>query len=187
MPRLAAAALIGLAFLAGLVLAWAAWAGGTVGAKVSYSLNVLHEDAEEPLIFDTIDFETGGDFFQEGTPDRLVVAQTGCYLVEAQITILGSMYGPDSLPTVGGNRNPSATNFLISITRNGDPHDLVAATRLTNQNPQVAHLNDATSVECFEQGDYIQLFVAPDNRLIESNWPDSGGNLSPVLFLVLLD
>ena len=154
------------------------------GAKVSYSTNRMSSD--KPLIFDRVEFDTNG-FFDSSQPDRLTVRVAGCYFVEAQITILGWGYArsgrpTDSDPSFG---NPSSPNFAIEIKRNGDPNDFVAAENRTNEDAGTAQIGHAMSVECFEAGDYVQLFVT-GNRLIESNWPGTGGSLSPVLLLVLV-
>jgi hypothetical protein len=150
-----------------------------IGAKVSYTTNRL--STNEPITFDTVDFD-GGGFFNPAQPDRLTVAVAGCYFVEAQVTILGWGYGSGGRMTRG---NPASPAFSIEIKRNGDASDYVAADNRTNEDPGVAQLGHTATVECFAVGDYIQLFVTA-NRLVESNWPQTGGSLSPVLLMVLL-
>jgi hypothetical protein len=154
-------------------------AAPVIGAKVSYTTNRL--STNEPITFDTVDFD-GGGFFNPAQPDRLTVAVAGCYFVEAQVTILGWGYGDDGRMTRG---NPASPEFSIEIKRNGNAGDYVAADNRTDENAGVAQLGHTATVECFDAGDYVQLFVTA-NRLVESNWPDTGGSLSPVLLMVLL-
>lgn len=155
-----------------------------IGAKVSHSASRLSTSA--PITFDTVDFD-GGAFFNKAKPDRLTVSVAGCYYVEAQITILGWGYGRNGRMIRGdpGSGNPESPNFIMEIKRNGDPTDYVAADNRTDENPGEAQLGHTSTVECFEVGDYIQLFVTP-NRMVESNWPKAGGSLSPVMLMVLL-
>jgi hypothetical protein len=154
------------------------------GAKVAYSKNRISSD--QPIVFDTVEFDTSG-FFDASQPDRLTVPVAGCYFVEAQVTILGWGYARSGLPTDSDPSygNPPSPNFAIEIKRNGDPHDYVAAENRTNEDTGTAQIGHAMSVECFEAGDYIQLFVT-GNRLVESNWPGTDGSLSPVLLMVLV-
>lgn len=151
-----------------------------IGAKVSYDESRLHTDQSEPLTFNVVEFESGGNFFDEDEPDRLTVAVTGCYLVQAQITVLGSDYNLEGTPQGG---NPESPHFIIEIKKNGDPDEFVAADYLSDEDGRQALLNHTGSVECFVRGEYIQLFVT-GNRVIESNWPDSDGSVSPVLSMV---
>jgi hypothetical protein len=153
-----------------------------IGVKVSYDESFLHADQSEPLTFNVVEFESGGNFFDESRPDRLTVPVTGCYLVQAQITVLGSDY---NLQGVTGGGNPESPSFIIEIKKNGDPDEFVAADFLSDEDPHLALLNHTGSVECFLKGEYIQLFVTGD-RVIESNWPDSDGSVSPVLYMVLV-
>lgn len=150
-----------------------------IGAKVSYSKNRL--SSALPITFDSVDFD-GGGFFDPARPDRLTVAVAGCYFVEAQVTILGWGYGAGGRMTRG---NPASPSFSMEVRRNGEKDDYVAADNRTNEDPGVAQLGHTATVECFEVGDYIQLFVTP-NRLVESNWPNTDGSLSPVLVMVLV-
>ncbi|MEP7082930.1 MAG: hypothetical protein ABI841_08170 [Chloroflexota bacterium] len=173
--------------LVGLAVAIAAVAAvallrpnGIIGAKVSYDESRLHTDRSEPLTFNVVEFESGGDFFNEDRPDRLTVAVTGCYFVQAQITVLGSDYNLAGTPEGG---NPESPDFIIEIRKNGDPDEFVAADYLSDEDGHQALLNHTGSVECFQRGEYIQLFVT-GNRVIESNWPDSDGSVSPVLYMV---
>lgn len=154
--------------------------GPIIGAKVSYDESRLHTDQSEPVTFNVVEFESGGNFFDEAHPDRLTVAVSGCYLVQAQITVLGSDYNLEGTPEGG---NPESPDFIIEIKKNGDPDEFVAVDFLSDENPRLALLNHTGSVECFVQGEYIQLFVTAD-RVIESNWPDSDGSVSPVLYMV---
>ncbi len=151
-----------------------------IGAKVSYDANRLHTDESEPLTFNVVHFESGGDFFDPDHPDRLTVPLAGCYHVQAQVTVLGSAYDENGLP---GRGNPPSRDFIIAIKRNGNPFDFVAADYLSNELRISAQLNHTGTVQCFEAGDYVQLFVT-GNRLIESNWPATGGSVSPVLYMV---
>jgi len=151
-----------------------------IGVKVSYTTTFLHTDASEPLTFNVVEFESGGEFFDEDRPDRLTVPVDGCYLVQAQITVLGSDYNLEGVP---GGGNPASAEFIIEIKKNGDPSDFVAADSLSNESPGLALLNHTGSVECFERGEYVQLFVT-GNRVIESNWPDMDGSVSPVLYMI---
>lgn len=151
-----------------------------VGAKVSYDTNRLHTDESEPLTFNVVHFESGGDFFDENQPDRLTVPRTGCYHVQAQVTVLGSGYDESGRQGIG---NPPSRDFVIAIKRNGNPTDFVAADYLSNELRISAQLNHTGTVQCFEEGDYVQLFVT-GNRFIESNWPATGGSVSPVLYMV---
>jgi hypothetical protein len=102
--------------------------------------------------------------------------------VQAQITVLGSDYNLEGVP---GGGNPASPDFIIEIKKNGDPDDFVAADYLSDESPGLALLNHTASVECFERGDYVQVFVT-GNRVIESNWPDSDGSVSPVLLMIYL-
>ena len=154
--------------------------GHITGVKVSHDETLLHTDHSDPLTFNVVEFESGGDFFDMGEPDRLTVAVAGCYLVQAQITVLGSDYNLEGVP---GGGNPESPDFIIEIKRNGDPEDFVAADFLSDENPRLALLNPTGTLECFQRGDYIQVFVTGD-RVIESNWPDSEGSVSPVLWMV---
>lgn len=151
-----------------------------IGVKVSYDTTFLHTDASEPLTFNVVEFESGGEFFDADRPDRLTVPVDGCYLVQAQITVLGSDYNLEGVP---GGGNPASPDFIIEIKKNGDPTDFVASDYLSNESHGLALLNHTGSVECFEQGEYIQLFVT-GNRVIESNWPDTDGSVSPVLYMI---
>lgn len=154
--------------------------GPIIGVKVSHDETRLHTDQADPLTFNVVEFESGGDFFDESRPDRLTVPVTGCYLVQAQITVLGSDYNLEGVP---GGGNPESPDFIIEIKKNGNPDEFVAADFLSDENPRLALLNHTGSVECFVQGEFIQLFVTGD-RVIESNWPDSNGSVSPVLYMV---
>lgn len=151
-----------------------------IGVKVSHDETRLHEDQSDPLTFNVVEFESGGDFFDESQPDRLIVPITGCYLVQAQITVLGSDYNLEGVP---GGGNPESPDFIIEIKKNGDPDEFVASDFLSDENPRLALLNHTGSLECFTEGEFIQVFVT-GNRVIESNWPDSNGSLSPVLYMV---
>lgn len=151
-----------------------------IGVKVSYDASRLHSDHADALTFNVVEFESGGNFFDEAHPDRLTVPVTGCYLVQAQITVLGSDYNLEGRP---GGGNPESRDFIIEIKKNGDPTDFVAADYLSDENPRLALLNHTGSVECFTRGDYIQVFVTGD-RVIESNWPDTNGSVSPVLYMI---
>ncbi len=82
-----------------------------------------------------------------------------------------------------GGGNPASADFIIEIKKNGDPSDFVAADYLSDESPGLALLNHTGSVECFERGEYVQLFVT-GNRVIESNWPDTDGSVSPVLYMI---
>ncbi|MGH3118953.1 MAG: hypothetical protein ACRDQ2_17940, partial [Gaiellales bacterium] len=118
-------------------------------------------------------------------PDRLTAPVDGCYELGAQVTILGDAYGPDSEPATDESQNPANPNWWMLIRRNGDPDDYLAAAR---ENPAERHgvaFEETHTVACLEAGDYIQLFVTPD-RLVESNWPGTGGSISPVLYLILV-
>jgi hypothetical protein len=148
-----------------------------IGAKVSRSANSLSTSAA--VSFDQVWFESGGDFWNPAQPDRLTVQVAGCYLVQGQITVLGYGYNANSQP-LGGN--PPAPNYGIFVMANGIEY--VAADNLTDELGRWAQLNHTGTVACFEVGDYLQLFVTP-GLLVESNWPGIG-NLSPVLFIVLL-
>ena len=171
-------ALFGLGFLLAAILFIRP--AGVVGAKVSYDETRLHTDRSEPLTFNVVDFEAGGDFFDESRPDRLTAPVAGCYLIQAQVTVLGSDYNLAGTPEGG---NPESPDFIIEIKKNGDPEDFVAADFLSSENPRLALLNHTGSVECLDAGDYVQVFVT-ENRVIESNWPDTGGSVSPVLYMV---
>jgi hypothetical protein len=151
-----------------------------IGVKVSHDETRLHTDQSDPLTFNVVEFESGGDFFDESRPDRLTVPVTGCYLVQAQITVLGSDYNLEGVP---GGGNPESPDFIIEIKKNGDPDEFVASDFLSDENPRLALLNHTGSLECFVRGEYIQVFVTGD-RVIESNWPDSDGSVSPVLYMV---
>ena len=155
-----------------------------IGAKVSHSASRISTNAA--VTFDTVDFD-GGGFFSPSKPDRLTVSVAGCYYVEAQVTILGWGYGRTGRMIRGdpGSGNPESPNFIMEIKRNGSATDYVAADNRTDENAGEAQLGHTATVECFEVGDYIQLFVTP-NRMVESNWPKTGGSLSPVLLMVLL-
>jgi hypothetical protein len=155
-----------------------------IGAKVSQSSSRVSGD--RPIRFDTVDFD-GGGFFDQSKPDRLTVSVAGCYFVEAQITILGWGYDRNGRMIKGdpGTGNPESPNFIMEIKRNGNASDYVAADNRTDENAGEAQLGHTATVECFEVGEYIQLFVTP-NRLVESNWPRTGGSLSPVLLMVML-
>jgi hypothetical protein len=169
---------------------------GVVGAKVSYSRNALSGD--EALTFDHVHFERGGDLFDLDQPDRLTAPVAGCYEVGAQVTILGDAYDseglavetadPDSrVDRVSGREdaNPPNPHWWMLIRRNGDDDDYLAAAR---ENPAERHgvaFGEAHTVACLSAGDYIQLFVTP-NRMVESNWPGTGGSISPVLYMVLI-
>ena len=174
---------IGIA-LVGLSLAIAAAAmpppDRIIGAKVSNDETRLHRDQSDPLTFNVVDFESGGKFFDDAHPDRLTVAISGCYMVQAQITVLGSDYNLEGVP---GGVNPESPDFIIEIKKNGDPDEFVASDFLSDENPRLALLNHTGTLECFQRGEYIQVFVTGD-RVIESNWPDSGGSVSPVLYMV---
>jgi len=154
----------------------------TIGVKISHDANRLHTEYSEPVTFNVVEFESGADFFDENQPDRLTVPMTGCYHVQAQITVLGSGYNLSGLEFTG---NPPSRDYIIEIKKNGDPTDWVAADYLSDENPRSALLNHTGSVECFEEGDYIQLFVT-GNRVIESNWPGTRGSVSPVLYMVYI-
>ena len=154
--------------------------GQVIGAKVSNDETRLHADQSEPLTFNVVEFESGGNFFDDADPDRLTVAISGCYLVQAQITVLGSDYNLEGVP---GGGNPESPDFIIEIKKNGDPDEFVAADFLSDENPRLALLNHTGAVECFQRGEYIQVFVT-GNRVIESNWPNSDGSVSPVLWMV---
>jgi len=167
----------------GLVADASGYPAEIVGAKVSLSENVLSD--EEAIVFDHVQFEHGGELFDSRKPDRLTAPVDGCYEIGAQVTILGDAYGPDSEPAVDGEKNPPNPNWWMLIRRNGVPDDYLAAAR---ENPAERHgvaFDETHTVACLEAGDYIQLFVTP-NRLIESNWPGSGGSISPVLYLILI-
>lgn len=151
-----------------------------VGAKVSYDSNRLHTDESEPLTFNVVHFESGGDFFDPDQPDRLTVPRTGCYHVQAQVTVLGSGYDENGRQ---GRGNPPSRDFVIAIKRNGNPTDYVAADYLSNELRISAQLNHTGTVQCFAEGDFVQLFVT-GNRFVESNWPATGGSVSPVLYMV---
>jgi hypothetical protein len=153
-----------------------------IGVKVSHDTTRLHTDRDDPITFNTVEFESGGEFFDRDRPDRLTVAVAGCYFVQAQITVLGSDYNLEGVP---GGGNPASPDFIIEIKKNGDPDDFVAADYLSDESPGLALLNHTGSVECFDRGDYVQVFVTGD-RVIESNWPDSDGSVSPVLLMIYL-
>ena len=154
----------------------------TIGVKVSHDTNRLHTEYSEAVTFNVVEFESGANFFDENQPDRLTVPMTGCYHVQAQVTVLGSGYDLRGFEFMG---NPPSPDYSIEIKKNGDPTDFVAADYLTDENPESALLNHTGSVECFQQGDYIQLFVT-GNRVIESNWPGTRGSVSPVLYMVYI-
>lgn len=158
--------------------------GELVGAKVSFSRNALSD--EDALSFDHIQFERGGDLFDRSRPDRLTAPIDGCYEVGAQVTILGDGYTAQSLEAEEGERaNPANPHWWLFIRRNGDPDDYLAAAR---ENPAERHgvaFGEAQTIACLAAGDYVQLFVTP-NRLVESNWPGTGGSISPVLYMVLV-
>lgn len=182
--------------IAGLVLAVAAFfassTGGAqvvvgqpfIGAKISRSTSFLNHSLAVPLSFDVQRFDQGGNFYNPTQPDRVTIAVAGCYFVEAQITVLGSAYNLSG-QWAGTPSNPASPDWLIEIRRNGLSTGYVAASRLTDENPGVAQLNSASTVECFAVGEFVQVFVT-GNRVVESNWPNSGGSISPVLLVVYL-
>ena len=172
-------ALIGLSML--LTMVGILMHDKIIGVKVSYDENRYHPDGSAPVTFNVVEFESGGNFYDENQPDRLTVAVPGCYQVQAQITVLGNGY--DIFGELGPRGNPPSPEFIIEIKKNGNPQDYVAADYLSNENPEQALLNHTGSVECFVAGEYIQLFVT-GNRVIESNWPGSRGSISPVLYMV---
>jgi hypothetical protein len=174
-------ALIGLSML--LTMVGILMHDKVIGVKVSYDENRYHADQSDPVEFNVVEFESGGNFFDENQPDRLTVAVPGCYQVQAQVTVLGNGY--DIFGEFGAGGNPPSPEFIIAVTKNGEPHDYVAADYLSNENPTQALLNHTGSIECFEAGEYIQLFVT-GNRVIESNWPGTRGSLSPVLYMVFV-
>lgn len=179
---------VGLIFAAGCALSSdnqlnaAAPGDPIIGAKISRSYTARNHHLHVPLSFDVQRWEQGGDFYNPAQPDRLTIPLAGCYFVEAQITVLGSNYNASGQ---WGSGNPPSPDWIIEIKRNGNPQAYVAASRLTNENPGVAQLNSAQTVECFAAGDYIQVFVT-GNREIESNWPGTGGSISPVLLVTYL-
>lgn len=191
-------AVAGLAILALLASALLPF-DGVVGAKVSYSENRLSD--EDAISFDHVHFELGGDLFDPGEPDRLMAPVTGCYEVGAQVTILGDAYDAEGQPVeTDGPRgrddraspeadrddaNPPNPSWWMLLRRNGDDDDYLAAAR---ENPAERHgvaFGEAHTVACLDAGDYVQLFVTP-NRMVESNWPGTGGSISPVLYMVLI-
>ena len=165
-----------------------------VGAKVSYGENRLSD--EDAISFDNVHFEHGGDLFDPDEPDRLTAPVTGCYEVGAQVTILGDAYTEDGLAVETDGRgpdgesdrdevNPPNPHWWMLVRRNGDEDDYLAAAR---ENPAERHgvaFGEAHTVACLNAGDYVQLFVTP-NRMVESNWPGTGGSISPVLYMVLI-
>jgi hypothetical protein len=185
---IAVAALALVALVASALLPFDA----VVGAKVSYSENRLSD--EDAISFDHVHFEHGGDLFDPDQPDRLTAPVTGCYEVGAQVTILGDAYDAEgqAIPAETDGReagredaNPPNPHWWMLVRRNGDEDDYLAAAR---ENPAERHgvaFGEAHTVACLQAGDYIQLFVTPD-RMVESNWPDTGGSISPVLYIVLI-
>jgi hypothetical protein len=183
---IAVAALALLALVASALLPF----DSVVGAKVSYSENRLSDD--DAISFDHVQFEHGGDLYDPDEPDRLTAPVTGCYEVGAQVTILGDAYDAEgkAVETDGRGADPDDANppnphWWMLVRRNGDEDDYLAAAR---ENPAERHgvaFGEAHTVACLDAGDYIQLFLTP-NRMVESNWPDTGGSISPVLYMVLI-
>jgi hypothetical protein len=152
-----------------------------VGVKVSANAN-QRSGADGVIEFDHTDFEQGGEFWEAG--GAVLIPYAGCYSITAQVTVLGNGYFPDSSWSGGApGSNPSAPNWMIGVTRNGNPLDLLASTSVTNADGGLAQLSDASTVTCLNAGDFIELRVTPD-LLVESNWPDTTGSISPNLSLI---
>ena len=138
-----------------------------VGARITSSVNQVATAGG--LVFDTVRWDSGG-WWDPAAPTRLTVPVDGICEVQAQVTILGTMY-----------HGAPANDVALTVRRDGDPTAFVAFARQSDERPDPALGLEASTTDWFEAGEYLEVFVTP-GLTVEANWPGRS-NVSPVLIV----